>query len=146
MVNYLRGKAVTCDLNGDRTHDRWVGICYADGVDIGAAVIAAGPKPLLVAWATALDNEPDKVLAAYPAAPSQLTDATLPNRKDREENKPMKLTANKMKSNKVFIRVRSENETPPRRVCRGRYPCDSMGSIDRIRRPTSACGTVDAYT
>ena len=42
MVGYLTGKAVTCDLNGDRTHDRYVGVCYADGQDIGAAVIAAG--------------------------------------------------------------------------------------------------------
>ncbi|NOD48711.1 thermonuclease family protein [Ruegeria sp. HKCCD5849] len=42
MVNYLRGKSISCDLNGERTHDRWVGVCYADGQDIGAAVIAAG--------------------------------------------------------------------------------------------------------
>ncbi|SLN29520.1 thermonuclease family protein [Ruegeria meonggei] len=42
MVNYLRGKTVTCDLNGERTYDRWVGVCYADGQDVGAAVIAAG--------------------------------------------------------------------------------------------------------
>ncbi len=42
MVNYLRGKPVSCDLNGERTHDRWVGVCFADGEDVGAAVIAAG--------------------------------------------------------------------------------------------------------
>lgn len=42
VVNYLRGKSVTCDLNGERTHDRWVGVCYANGQDLGAAVIAAG--------------------------------------------------------------------------------------------------------
>ena len=42
MVGYLRGKTVSCDLNGERTHDRWVGVCYADGQDIGAAAIAAG--------------------------------------------------------------------------------------------------------
>ena len=42
MINYLRSKTVSCDLNGERTHDRWVGICYADGEDVGAAVIAAG--------------------------------------------------------------------------------------------------------
>ncbi|WP_375173700.1 thermonuclease family protein [Pseudooceanicola sp.] len=42
MLNFLRGRSVNCELNGDRTHDRWVGICYADGQDIGAAVIAAG--------------------------------------------------------------------------------------------------------
>ena len=38
----LSGKTIECDLNGERTHDRWVGICYANGQDIGAAVIAAG--------------------------------------------------------------------------------------------------------
>ena len=42
MVAYLEGKTVTCDLNGDRTYDRWVGVCQADGQDLGAAVIAAG--------------------------------------------------------------------------------------------------------
>ncbi len=42
MVNFLKGKHVTCDLNGERTHDRWVGVCFAEGEDIGAAVIAAG--------------------------------------------------------------------------------------------------------
>lgn len=42
MVNFLSGKSVDCDLNGERTYDRWVGICYVDGRDIGAAVIAAG--------------------------------------------------------------------------------------------------------
>ncbi|KUJ77844.1 nuclease [Ruegeria profundi] len=42
MVNFLRGKNIECELNGERTYDRWVGVCYADGQDIGAAVIAAG--------------------------------------------------------------------------------------------------------
>jgi micrococcal nuclease len=42
MVNYLRGKAISCDLTGDRTGDRYVGVCFADGKDIGAAVIEAG--------------------------------------------------------------------------------------------------------
>lgn len=42
MVNFLRGKAIECQLNGDRTYDRFVGVCFADGQDIGAAVIAAG--------------------------------------------------------------------------------------------------------
>jgi micrococcal nuclease len=42
MVNYLRGKEISCDLSGERTYDRWVGVCYANGEDIGAAVIAAG--------------------------------------------------------------------------------------------------------
>jgi endonuclease YncB( thermonuclease family) len=42
MVSYLRDKAVLCQLNGDRTYDRWVGTCFLDGTDIGAAAIAAG--------------------------------------------------------------------------------------------------------
>ncbi|WP_170432887.1 thermonuclease family protein [Ruegeria arenilitoris] len=42
MVNYLRGKSISCELNSERTYDRWVGVCYADGEDVGAAVIAAG--------------------------------------------------------------------------------------------------------
>ena len=27
MVNYLRGKEVRCDLNGERSYDRYIGIC-----------------------------------------------------------------------------------------------------------------------
>lgn len=42
MVNYLRGKAVECQLTGERTYDGYVGVCYVGGQDIGAAVIAAG--------------------------------------------------------------------------------------------------------
>lgn len=42
LVNELRGKDVECILNGRRTYDRWVGVCYADGTDIGARAIAAG--------------------------------------------------------------------------------------------------------
>ncbi len=41
-VNYLSDKTVECDLTGERSYDRYIGICYADGADIGAAVIAAG--------------------------------------------------------------------------------------------------------
>lgn len=42
MVGFLRGKRIECDLTGEKTYDRYVGVCYADGADIGAAVIAAG--------------------------------------------------------------------------------------------------------
>lgn len=42
MVNLVMGKVVRCELNGERTHDRFVGICYLDGQDIGEAVIKAG--------------------------------------------------------------------------------------------------------
>lgn len=42
LVNFLQGKVIECELNGERTYDRWLGVCFADGDDIGAAVIAAG--------------------------------------------------------------------------------------------------------
>lgn len=42
MVNFLAGKTVHCELTGERTYDRMVGVCFADGQDIGAAAIAAG--------------------------------------------------------------------------------------------------------
>jgi len=42
MVGYLSGKSIECELTGERTYDRYVGVCYANGEDIGAAVIAAG--------------------------------------------------------------------------------------------------------
>lgn len=37
------GQQLTCQLNGDRTYDRWVGVCWDRAVhDLGASVIAAG--------------------------------------------------------------------------------------------------------
>jgi len=42
MVDLVMGKRVRCELDGTKTHDRWVGICYLNGLDVGAAVIGAG--------------------------------------------------------------------------------------------------------
>ncbi len=42
MTNLVMGKRVRCELDGSKTHDRVVGICYLDGKDIGATVIANG--------------------------------------------------------------------------------------------------------
>ena len=42
MVNAVRGQTVRCNLNGDRTHDRYVGTCYVGETNLSAAVIAAG--------------------------------------------------------------------------------------------------------
>lgn len=43
MQRTYGGAPLRCVLNGDRTYDRWVGVCYdRNGTDIGAAVIAAG--------------------------------------------------------------------------------------------------------
>lgn len=42
MNQLVRGETVTCRLNGERTHDRWVGVCFLDGQDIGAIAVANG--------------------------------------------------------------------------------------------------------
>jgi endonuclease YncB( thermonuclease family) len=46
MVDAVRGRDVSCELNGERSHDRWIGICFieVDGewTDLGGLVIAAG--------------------------------------------------------------------------------------------------------
>lgn len=42
MQSIISGRAVTCDLTGERTYDRVVGVCYVDGVDIGAMIISLG--------------------------------------------------------------------------------------------------------
>ena len=46
MERLVRGRLVECELNGDRTYDRWVGVCFVeweDGrLDLGAAMIANG--------------------------------------------------------------------------------------------------------
>ena len=42
MTRLVRGETVICQLNGDRTHDRWVGVCFLVDQDIGAIAIANG--------------------------------------------------------------------------------------------------------
>lgn len=42
MTRLVRGETVTCQLNGERTHDRWVGVCFLDGQDLGAIAVANG--------------------------------------------------------------------------------------------------------
>ncbi len=43
MKRYLHGRPLHCELNGDRTYDRWVGICFTnEGDDIGAVMIENG--------------------------------------------------------------------------------------------------------
>lgn len=42
MRDLVDGKSVRCELNGKKTYDRFVGVCYLDGKDIGASVIEAG--------------------------------------------------------------------------------------------------------
>ena len=42
MTDLVMGKRVRCELDGSKTHDRFVGICYLDEQDIGAKVIGTG--------------------------------------------------------------------------------------------------------
>jgi endonuclease YncB( thermonuclease family) len=42
MNRLVRGQTVTCRLNGERTYDRWVGVCFLSGEDIGAIAVANG--------------------------------------------------------------------------------------------------------
>ena len=42
MTDLVMGKRVICELDGSKTHNRFVGICYLDEQDIGATVIGTG--------------------------------------------------------------------------------------------------------
>lgn len=72
MKRFVRGKTVTCELTGERTHDRWVGICYTDeGHDIGATMIANGYAGLssVLWWSVSLARTGRR---AFAAAASQI--------------------------------------------------------------------------
>jgi endonuclease YncB( thermonuclease family) len=42
MVELVEGRTLRCELNGERTGDRCVGVCYLEGADIAAKMVAAG--------------------------------------------------------------------------------------------------------
>lgn len=42
MHELVAGETVRCDLNGERSYDRVIGVCFLDGQDIGASIINAG--------------------------------------------------------------------------------------------------------
>jgi endonuclease YncB( thermonuclease family) len=42
MRTLVLGRSLRCDLDGERTHDRCVGICYLDGKDISAEMVRQG--------------------------------------------------------------------------------------------------------
>ena len=43
MQRIVAGQRLRCELTGEKTHDRKVGVCYLDdGTDIGAAIITEG--------------------------------------------------------------------------------------------------------
>lgn len=42
MVRLVEGREVTCDLTGEKNHDRVIGVCYRDGQDIAALLVGLG--------------------------------------------------------------------------------------------------------
>jgi micrococcal nuclease len=42
MQELVLGESVYCELNGKKTYDRFVGICYLNDADIGISIIEAG--------------------------------------------------------------------------------------------------------
>lgn len=42
MLDLVMGQPVRCELNGQKTYDRFVGICYLRDKDIGASVTRSG--------------------------------------------------------------------------------------------------------
>jgi endonuclease YncB( thermonuclease family) len=42
MVALVDGRTLRCELNGEHAGDRCVGICFLDGKDIAAGMVAAG--------------------------------------------------------------------------------------------------------
>lgn len=42
MRDLVLGKEISCVLNGERSYDRYIGTCFFEGSDIGAAIIQAG--------------------------------------------------------------------------------------------------------
>lgn len=42
MRQLVDSRELRCELNGDRTYDRCVGICYLDGADIAAELVRPG--------------------------------------------------------------------------------------------------------
>ncbi len=42
MIKLVQGRTLRCELDGEQTYDRCVGICYLDGVDISATMVRKG--------------------------------------------------------------------------------------------------------
>ena len=42
MRELVHGRYVSCSLNGESNGDRYIGVCFLDGQDIGAVAIASG--------------------------------------------------------------------------------------------------------
>jgi micrococcal nuclease len=42
MQQLVLGRELRCELDGERTHDRCVGVCYLDGADISGVMVRGG--------------------------------------------------------------------------------------------------------
>jgi micrococcal nuclease len=42
MIELVQGRTLRCELDGERTHDRCVGVCYLDGQDISEVMVRRG--------------------------------------------------------------------------------------------------------
>jgi micrococcal nuclease len=42
MLELVQGRTLRCELDGERTHDRCVGVCYLEGEDIGEVMVHRG--------------------------------------------------------------------------------------------------------
>jgi micrococcal nuclease len=42
MIDLVGGRTLRCELDGERTHDRCVGVCYLEGVGISAEMVRRG--------------------------------------------------------------------------------------------------------
>jgi micrococcal nuclease len=42
MIELVEGRMLRCELNGERTHDRCVGVCYLEGEDISEFMVHRG--------------------------------------------------------------------------------------------------------
>lgn len=39
MIELVESRTLRCEPNGERTHDRCVGVCYLDGEDISEVMV-----------------------------------------------------------------------------------------------------------
>jgi endonuclease YncB( thermonuclease family) len=42
MLELVQSRTLRCELDGERTHDRCVGVCYLNGEDVGEAMVRQG--------------------------------------------------------------------------------------------------------
>jgi micrococcal nuclease len=42
MLELVQGRTLSCELDGERTHDRCVGVCYLNGADIAEVMVREG--------------------------------------------------------------------------------------------------------